>query len=87
MRTKITKILAVILGFAITMLCGLDEIREIRADQSDVDNAQTQVDNTKQEIANLKNELQNIASNITDTKTYILELDQKLAGYTQKLFE
>ena len=87
MKTKITKILAVILAFAITILCGLDELREIRADQAAVDDAQNQVENTKQEIANLKNELQNIASNITDTKTYILELDQKLAGYTQKLFE
>ncbi len=84
---KKSRIFSIITAVIVLLLCMTDALTEIRADQSDVDNAQSQVDSTKQEIANLKNELQNIASSITDTKSYILELDQKLDAYTASLLQ
>lgn len=54
-------------------------------EQTDIDNAEQEEKEMEQRIEELQNELDTIAADISDTESYIVQLDQKLEGYTTEL--
>lgn len=84
---KVFRITAVALSaVSLCVFAGRDAVVQTNAvEQTDIDNAEQEEKEMEQRIEELQNELDTIAADISDTESYIVQLDQKLEGYTTEL--
>lgn len=84
---KVFRITAVALSaVSLCVFAGRDAVVQTNAvEQTDIDNAEQEEKEMEQRIEELQNELDTIAADISDTESYIVQLDQKLESYTTEL--
>ncbi len=84
---KVFRITAAALSaVSLCAFAGRDAVVQTNAvEQTDIDNAEQEEKEMEQRIEELQNELDTIAADISDTESYIVQLDQKLEGYTTEL--
>lgn len=77
---------AALAAVSLCAFAGRDAVVQTNAvEQTDIDNAEQEEKEMEQRIEELQNELDTIAADISDTESYIVQLDQKLESYTTEL--